>query len=304
MKRLIICLFALLSLLCGCTAEAGQSAQNDVDNIFLANVPVPAEVAALQPGESAQIEVGPELREYYFALVRIKDWFHLPKFAEGEQSDYPLDYWYMLLLDGAEGWDEETGWLIGDSSWQEVPDGSPYGSSGSEMIAVQDFDAWVQARFGDVKLQHQVDTGKYYDFDGEYYYGWAGGSIPALYYELVELTAENRDGQIVYTALLNDYAFNEYNFFHANKELTLEENLAEYENVLLYANEADKLVYTVYKEQLLSGEISMDEAIRQMIVAGRTEGFPLCRQIRVKYYLNQQTGEPFYLQVEEMLVDN
>ena len=102
MKRLIICLFALLSLLCGCTAEAGQSAQNDVDNIFLANVPVPAEVAALQPGESAQIEVGPELREYYFALVRIKDWFHLPKFAEGEQSDYPLDYWYMLLLDGAE----------------------------------------------------------------------------------------------------------------------------------------------------------------------------------------------------------
>ena len=105
-------------------------------------------------------------------------------------------------------------------------------------MAVQDFDAWVQARCGDVDLQHQVDTGKYYDFDGEYYYGWAGGSIPALYYELVELAAENRDGQIVYTALLNDYAFNEYNFFHSSKELTPEENLAEYENVLSYAYEA------------------------------------------------------------------
>ena len=109
MKRLLIFLSTLLLLLCGCEAdkpEAPTTGQITFD-----------EVAALQPGESAQIEVGPELRGYFFRLARLEDWYHIPEFTKPEDLPTdPLAYWFMLMAEGRTGWDK-YGNLTGPSPW-------------------------------------------------------------------------------------------------------------------------------------------------------------------------------------------
>lgn len=270
--------------------------------LVLPQMPETPEIAALQPGESVEIAVTPKLREYYFALGRLCSWFYLPEFAEGEQSTYPLDYWYLLLTAGVRGWDENGYWQWTDL-WDEVPTGSKYGSGGCAMISQAQFDEWVRAHFGDVELQHQIDTGKYYDFDGKYYYGWAGGSDPVLYYELQSLAAESSGGRIIYTAVLNDYTFNNYSFFFYDPERTLTENQVALEESQRSVEPELLLVYAAYGEQIAGGEVSVDKAIERMIIDGRTDGFPLSSQLQVKYYLNEETGEPFYLTVHWQTAD-
>ena len=69
----------------------------------------------LKNGESYSFEITPELRQKYFALARIKDWYHLPNFTETDNlPTEPINYWFMLLNDGAVGWDK-NGQLILES---------------------------------------------------------------------------------------------------------------------------------------------------------------------------------------------
>ncbi len=296
MKKVLVFFMFLVFCALGLAFFSKQTApaDNQSGNVFSADAFQPLTPVELQPGESVEIEPTPELREYYFALGRLYSWFYLPEFAEGEQSTYPLDYWYLLLTAGVNGWDE-NGYLQWTDLWDSVPDNSQYGSSGSAMIAKTEFDEWVQQHFGDVVLQHQIDTGKYYDFDGEYYYGWAGGSIPMLYYELTALSAEKIADRIIYTATLNDYNFNEYSFFSYDHEGTSEANQPAFAEAVNNAEPELRLVYDAYGERIARGGISVDRAIEQMIIDGQTDGFKVGSQLQVKYYINEETGEPFYL---------
>ena len=303
MKKFVKLIGILAFVVCCLTGCEKAADKQPVNVPQLPQPPEVVEVANLQPGESVEITVIPELREYYFSLGRLEGWFYLPEFDEGKQSNYPLDYWYLLLLAEVTGWDE-YGYFEWNSVWGEVPEVSQYGSAGSAMISQAEFDAWVQAHFGDVELQHQIDTGKYYDFDGEYYYGWAGGSIPLMYYELAELSAENVDGRIIYTAVLYDDYLNEYNFFWPDAELTLEQNRAALAEKMADAEPGERAVYEAFGEESSSGEMSMDEAIRQTSISGNTQDFPHYTKLQVKYYLNEETGEPFYLAVHWLTADN
>lgn len=260
MKKLLLVIVVFVICSAGLMLFSKPTTPSDKEaggvTIFSTDAPQPAAALALQPGESAEIEVTPELREYYFGLARTQAWFYLPEFDEGELPVYPIDYWYLLVLDGAIGWDE-NGYYVIESPWREVDENTleGYGTPGMPIIAQTDFDEWVRVHFGDVALVHRVDQGKYYDFDGEDYYGCAEGSFPVMYYGLAELRAENVDGRLVYTATLNDY----YN--------------------------------AVYTAEWTDGEAA------RLIIDGQTQDWVVGAQLEVKYYLDEQTSEPFYLQV-------
>ena len=111
MKRLLILLAALSVLLCGCADKTDEPEAQTADQITF------DEAAALQPGESAQIEVGPELREDFFKLARLEDWYHIPEFTTpADLSTDPLPYWFMLLAEGRTSWDK-YGNLTGSGPW-------------------------------------------------------------------------------------------------------------------------------------------------------------------------------------------
>ena len=304
MKKIFKLMLILAFAFC-CLAGCENADDKQVENAPA--VPQPAEVADLQPGESVEIAITPELREYYFALGRLQGWCYLPEFAEGEPPTDPLAYWLLLQLDGIVGWDEH-GWYEINSPWPYVDENTPegMGTSGMPIVSVAEFDAWVAAHFANAGVEHgYYDYHKGYDYDGKNYYGVAEGSYISPFLELTELSAENVDGKIVYTATLYDnYIVDEYNYFYPDEELTPEQNRAALAEKAAGAESGERAVYDAYGEQLLSGEMSMDEAIRQTIISGNTQDFPHTTMLQVKYYLNGETQEPCYLAVHWQRNDN
>ena len=69
-------LIGILALVVCCLIGCEKSDDNQQVNVLQIS-----EVANLQPGESLQIAVTPELREYYFGLSRLEGWFYLPEFS-------------------------------------------------------------------------------------------------------------------------------------------------------------------------------------------------------------------------------
>ena len=263
----------------------------------------------LQEGEILDFEITPELRQKYFALARIKDWYHLPEFTETDNlPTEPINYWFMLLNDGAVGWDK-NGKLILESPWLE------YGKIDLDLyfpiigldengwgeyfvISPEEFDNWVNKYFGNVELEHKIyNKCKYYYFDGSNYYNTCSEQFFADYWELTALTAQKQDNRIIYTASLSDYGFHEHFMFNYDETKSFEENMIDYACMVNHAPQRNLPVFSAYGKQLMLNEITMDEAIRKMIISGNTKDFICNRQLTVSYYINEQQ-EPFYLSVQ------
>lgn len=324
MKRLLILLAALAALLlCGCDVDKPEA--QAAGQISL------AEAAALQPGEAAQVEVTAELREYYFKLARLEDWYHIPEFTTPEDLPTdPLAYWFMLLAEGRTGWDK-YGNLTGPSPWLHrgylyLPDYNYYfdiygiDEAGKMNLAEdglytavskEQLEAWVQQHFGPVPLQHAMYNpneawrNKNYYFDGQNYYFTCveGAFAPLSGWQLDALQAANAGGRIVYTAEVRLYCLYEYGFAAYDEDVSFEENMSQYAQSV-YGRTENKPVYEAYGRQMIQNEITLDEAARQMVIAGDTEGFPWRERLRVRFYINEQTGEPFYLQVESLPLED
>ncbi len=292
---LVMCLMLVWALV-GCDV---QDAEPQVSSAAEIGELLAEEVAGMAEGEVLDIEVTPELREHYFKVARLEDWFHMPSFAAGEQPTHPLDYWIMILQEGAVGWDETYGWTIVDSPWELLNDPSMYLYNGMPVVPVDEFDAFVRTHFGDVTVAHEVCEGKYYAFDGENYYSSTYEGTPPGHYGLSRLQVELVDGRPVYTASVNQYQFNEYNYFVYNEDRTFEENKADYDSSLHNGHSAysEIVVLDAYGDQLLAGEITMDQAIRQMVIDGNTGDFIVWVQQTVRYYIDEANGEPVYLEV-------
>lgn len=206
MKKMMWSLFVmvlLVGLLAGCS---GGEEQKIADNRLTEVVSLAEEgTAALQAGETTDIEITPELKLCFWEAANMDIWFRLPEFAEGEQPQDLADYWYLVLTDNVIGLDE-NGYLVSDERWAEVPEGSELGSVGMPMIPAADVQSFVQRHFGNVELRIADHSHKMYDFDGEYYYAYMDGSLPQGLFDLQKLTAEKRDdGRVVYTAKLVSY---------------------------------------------------------------------------------------------------
>lgn len=314
-KLMLILAFAFCCL-AGCENADDKQAEN------VPAVPQPVELADLQPGESVEIAVTPELREYYFALGRLEGWFYLPEFSSpAELPTDPLWYWFMMMAEGRTGWDR-YGNLTGPSPWLHKgyldiesrfeiygidENGQMWDNDTAGIymgLSVTEFDDWVAAHFGAVSLEHEIHDdswhGKNYYFDGEnYYFTCMEGVCGLSYYGLQSLQAERaQDGRLIYTAMVDWYRFNEYGLFFYDENGTLEENMGYFAQCVEGYPE-NRALYDAYGERLIHGEIGADEAIRQMIIDGDTQNFEVGYQLQVKYYLNEETGEPFYLQVIE-----
>lgn len=323
MKIMLILAFAVCCL-AGCAQTDDK--QPGGGKIKPSDVPQPADVAALQPGESVELAVTPELREYYFALGRLYSWFYLPEFSSPtELPTEPLWYWFMLMAEGRTGWDKH-GNLTGPSPWLHQgylnienyfeifgidENGQMWENDISGIytaVSAAEFDAWVRAHFGEVALEHKISDdgwhGKNYYFDGtNYYFTCMEGIWGHSYWGLHNLKAENVDGRIVYTVLLNWYRLNEYGLFFYYENGTLEENMGYFAQCV-EAYPENKALYDAYGTKIVHGEIGADEAVRQMIIAGDMQDFEVGYQLQVKYYLSEETGEPFYLAVHWLAADN
>lgn len=287
MKKLIWALLLAAALLGGCgrANEAEITIRGGVEPVVavdaeqgLADLPVlTADWAKnLQPDMAASltVPVTPELKKCFWDGARMEDWFHLPQFAEGNPPTEPIDYWCMLLAEG------------------------------KTEISREEFDEFVRKHFGEVELQHRVDDGKYWRFDGDTYYACPEGESSPDYFDLQELMMERRaDGKIVYTAKLNEYGFNYLNFFYYDEASSPAENLAEYQRMFVDRAAYDEIapeeaaVLAAYGEQIADGTMTMDEAIYQMVLAGNTGEFPVVFEDTVTFYIDEETREPFYLAV-------
>ena len=214
--------------------------------------------------ESVSMSVPPdaELIKAFWDTARMDNWIHLPEFAEGEPADV-ADYWFLFLVKDVVGLDENGYWV-----WAEDIDGEE-----NAGVPKEEVDEFVHTHFGDVALQHEVGTvSKMYSFDGENYYNESLESFPKAYYGLTELLlAEGTDGQVVYTALLNDYDIE-------------------------YSETAEKAIMAAYGDQIESGELTYDEAAAQMVMGGQTDEFEVVGKLEVKFYLDDN-GEVVYLAV-------
>ncbi len=202
-------------------------------------------------------------------LARLEDWYHIPEFTKPEDLPTdPLAYWFMLMAEGRTGWDK-YGNLTGPSPWLH-----------RGYLYLPDYN---------------------YYFDGQdYYFTCMEGLSTALTgWQLDALQAANTDGRIVYTAEVRLYCLHEYGYAAYDEDVSFEENMSWYAQSVNGYTE-NKPVYEVYGRQMIQNEITLDEAARQMVIAGNTEGFPWRERLRIQFYIEEQTGEPFYLQVEKL----
>lgn len=259
------------------------------------------------------IEITPELRELYFAIARLNDWFHLPEFANSsELPTDPLNYWFMLLSEGAFGWDRYGNSAI-KSPWLKygyLNIESYFPIAGMEnndigyyySISAEEFDDWVKKHFGAVELEHIIHANnayyeKNYFYDGKNYYNTCNSFQTPQYWELNDLIIQKSGNKTIYTAYLTNYIFDEYSIFLYDESHSLSENMASYASVFNYATGNNSAVFSVYGKRIMLNELSMDQAIQQMIIDGQTAEFISNKKIEVKFYFNE-LSEPFYLSVK------
>jgi len=283
------CLLCLLTALCACNQTAGAP-------------------------QSTEIAVTPELRQEYFALARLNNWSYLPEFSSLDDLPAdPLDYWFMIIFDGATGWDKH-GDLLVESPWLkhgEVkidsrfdPFDLNFGGEGYYLaISAAEFDAWLQQHFGAAPIKHEVSDpiathhNKYYHYDGQTYYNTGMEGVWPKYCELTALNAQNMNGHTVYTAALNYFGFHEYCIFGYDDNFSPAENMEWYESMLENSPPENLAVYDVYGEQISQNQLSTDQAIEQMIIDGETANFRVIEQQTVQFYIDKKTQQPFYLSV-------
>lgn len=272
MKCLVLVLLLAVGLLAGCDDDVQNGKTDAGETNRLAEIVELTESATadLQTGDVADIEITPEMKLCFWEAGNMDLWYHLPEFAEGEQPTDVSSYWFMLLADKVTGLDGFGYWIYdGEDLWDEVLEGSEYGWVGCPMIAKADVDKFVRAHFGDVQLNHGESVPRMYDFDGEYYYGQMDGAFPTGLFGLQELTAEKReDGKVVYTARLTEYEDGAY------EGGTRDALAAEYGDV---------------------ESLNTYQAMTEMLLAGKTDGFTECSRLTVKFYIDEDSCDTVYL---------
>ena len=238
------------------------------------------------PPQSSGDPITPEMRQEYFTMARVNDWFHLPEFSTADElPTEPIYYWFLLLSEGITGMDE--------NGFDQVEWPWPCDDMLGLTIPVEDFDDFVKNHFGNVTLRHEIiEWGKNFSFDGHYYYLNGEGEPPQPYYELISLNIDNTTDKTVYTAKLNMFLFGYENFFYYNNELSLAENMADYAQTINNnpcASDNDNAVYSIYGKQIMLGEMTAAQAIEKMIIDGDTASFRPDSQLTVQFYINEET---------------
>ncbi len=255
-------------------------------------------VRQIQAGESADIKITSELKEKYLITGLLKEWCFLPEFNSfDELSAEPIGYWFLLLGKGNKTVNRD-GFIEYSSPW-------PVNDYEMPIISVEEFDKFVSSHFGDITLNHKVGECNNYYFDGQNYVVYPEGGPGFTCYELTELSVANDNGKLIFTATMNEFSFAyEYFFFYDDKR-DIADNISSYADTVNFISSIssannERAVFSAYGKRIMLGEITMAEAIQDMIISGETQEFVSDARLEITYYINEDTGEPLYLSVKNV----
>lgn len=267
-----VLLLAAALLLGGCTGDDNKFG-DDADRLSEIVTLTAKDVAALQPGDVADITVTPEMRLCVWEAANMDLWFHLPEFTESQQPTEVWNYWFLVMTDNVTGLDESGLWVTDSHRWPKVQADSEYGSVGMPIISKTEVDEFVKRHFGDVELKHEDGAPKMYDFDGENYYGLLDAGFPQGLFGLQALTVEKReDGIMAYEA-----------------------KLVNYEQGPPYATQTTAALEAIYGDEL--AELNSYQLMTDAVINGKADGFGVDEELTVKFYIDE-TGHVVYLAVD------
>lgn len=238
----------------------------------------------LAEGEVRELELSPELREQFFTLGRVGQWYNLPEFVEGALPTDPTEYWFWFLYTSFwEGYDRD-GWGFGHKPWrvQEADIAEPMHWGIMQQIPRADYEGYIARHFGPVALAPLPEdyVGKYFCYDGEYYYDNTYEDGYRDWWGVLSLSGERRGERIIYTLEAVAYGFDDWNLYNEGWG-TVDEYLAGRSEP---PRQEEMAVLQAYYDQLNRGELSMDQAIQQMIVNGRVADWPELQRLKIRMY--------------------
>lgn len=214
------------------------------------------QVADLAEGEVRELELSPELREQFFTLGRVGQWYNLPEFAEGAPPTDPGEYWFWFLCTSYwEGYDRD-GWGFGRLPWevQEADIAEPMHWGIKQQIPRADYEGYIARHFGPVVLRPLPEdyVGKYFCYDGEYYYDNTSEDGYRDWWGVLSLSGERRGERIIYSLEAVAYGFDDWNLYNEDWG-TVEEYLAD--RYMEPPRQEEMAVLQAYHDQLNRGGI-------------------------------------------------
>jgi len=226
-----------------------------------------------------------ELKEYYIDFAMDNRIDFIPDFDEntygGDRSVSSIDF---LML---------TYYLNRDN----LPEDNSMKAALVEQV--------MKEHFGIAKVEHESQfKGWTYLAEEDKYVPYPEGTAEEGLFDVVSFNSYSEKGKEIYEVVLREYRFP---FIYLKEDPA---SVYRYEDYLEYAND-DKNVYhenvkfllAQKGEQLKNGECNLYEAFYDLIVTDNTAGFTIGRTIKIKYYLDEETGKARFLAKQEELSD-
>ncbi|KUO52650.1 MAG: hypothetical protein APF76_14255 [Desulfitibacter sp. BRH_c19] len=202
-------------------------------------------------------------KSIYFNLALEKRFDHLPTFLEGEQPDLRSLLMYAYF---------------NQKYYQYYYEYDPMSIEHVNQVALDNFDM--------EDVLHE--STKEWDLEGNTYIatGWSYSS--ACFYELKEERTYLEDGKTMIDAILDEYSFLEYQY--ASNGFLPDFN-ETYSKPMMYVLEKKG-------DEIKEGPMSTIDAIESLIVIGDTDHFEKRGTLKIKYYIDESTGNMIFINVE------
>jgi len=207
-----------------------------------------------------------ERRAYYLDFAMKYRFDYVPVFEENAVPASSADYlWYAFALN-LENWDFDN------------------------LFMTKDYVESVITTHFEVKEVVHETLPRNWIFDGERYTPMPQSYKHPPIFGLQTFQSDTKDSKTIYEVVLNEYEFDEFvGIGDLNSyQLALDDN----------AVDTPGMAYVIEKkgDKIKSGELTVFEAIREMICEGDTEKFYIIDTARFKYYLDENSGDPVFIE--------
>lgn len=200
---------------------------------------------------------------YYFDLALEKRFDYLPEIKEGNtpnSSKEFLMYAYVLSL----------------------KDGK------SDVMSKEYVEKIIKDNFDIENIRHE-SLERVWNFDGEVYTAAGTSYNSSCIYELKEAKSYQENEKTIFEATLDQYSFYEFDF--ESLDFTPDIN-GEYSAPMMYVLEK--------KGNEIQEGMSTLEAIKDLIIQGDADHFEKRSTIQIKYYLDEITDNPIFIDVQHL----
>ncbi len=218
-----------------------------------------------QPAKTIDEGITEDPAGYYFDFAIANRLDFVPEFNEGEAPTSSAPYlWYAFMLQ------------------EEKP-------QNQEITMTKEYvEQTIKDHFEVKEVTHESQEGEW-TFDGELYHPAPTSYAYEPIYGLKELSTYTKDGVTIYNLLMEQYIFDEFAWESPSQYQPAEDN----SNVSSHAME-----YVLRKKgmQIEKGELTVLEAIRQMISEGDVGEFQAKDEEWFQYYVDSETGNVVFIE--------